>query len=173
MKKLETINLKGLMIGNGATDFQVDVSPSYPQTVYNFNIIKKDLYDTYMDNECFFSFNGVLPETHSDVCVKAWNAINHLTSDLNWYDLYRKTYPGALKASDPERYGVTEINGVKHQYKRGKTVEEYTPWVKHAKGDHVLGATLTDYINMPETRKAMNIPDTVKAFELCRSDKAF
>ena len=39
MKRLETIPLKGMMIGNGATDFTVDVSPSYPATVYNFNLI--------------------------------------------------------------------------------------------------------------------------------------
>jgi len=39
------VNLKGILVGNGATDFYVDVSPSFPQTVYNFNIIKKDLFD--------------------------------------------------------------------------------------------------------------------------------
>jgi hypothetical protein len=34
MKSLPTINLKGMIIGNGATDFTVDVSPSYPATLY-------------------------------------------------------------------------------------------------------------------------------------------
>jgi hypothetical protein len=34
MKKLPKINIKGMMVGNGATDFNVDVSPSYPATLY-------------------------------------------------------------------------------------------------------------------------------------------
>jgi len=34
MRKLPTINLKGMMVGNGATDFRVDVSPSYPATLF-------------------------------------------------------------------------------------------------------------------------------------------
>ena len=97
--------------------------------------------------------------------------MNGLVSGLNWYDLYRKNTPLGLKADDPERYGETEIGGVKHTYKRGKTMQEYTPWVRHAKGDQVFGAPLTDYINLPETRKAMNIPESVGKFELCRSPK--
>jgi hypothetical protein len=52
-----------MLVGNGATDFTVDVSPSYPATLYGMQIIKKDLYDTYVNNKCFFSFNGVLPES--------------------------------------------------------------------------------------------------------------
>ena len=46
-KKEKEINLKGFIVGNGATDFTVDVSPSFPSTVYNFNLIPKNLYDTF------------------------------------------------------------------------------------------------------------------------------
>ena len=34
LRKKPLINLKGIMVGNGATDFTVDVSPSFPQTIY-------------------------------------------------------------------------------------------------------------------------------------------
>lgn len=88
--------MKGFMVGNGATDFNVDVSPSFPQTVYNFNLIPRDLYDTYMDNGCFESFNDVLGFTNTTVCNDAWDMINNYTGDLNWYDLYRPVYPGGL-----------------------------------------------------------------------------
>lgn len=37
------INLKGFMVGNGATDWDFDVSPSFPETVYNFNIMPSQL----------------------------------------------------------------------------------------------------------------------------------
>jgi len=60
------------------------------------NIIKKTLYDTYEDNDCFNSFNDVLPATDTTVCKDAWDAINVLAEDLNWYDLYRPIYDNAI-----------------------------------------------------------------------------
>ena len=147
MKGLPTINQKGMIVGNGATDFNVDVSASFPETLYNFQIMKKPLYQYYKENNCFNSFRAVIPENHSPECVDAWRNITSLSAGLNWYDLYRKNYPLGLRANDPERYAEVEINGEIKKYRRGKTVEEYTPWAKHVKGDHVLGATMTDYIN--------------------------
>jgi len=64
------------MVGNGATNWDFDVSPSFPQTVYNFNIIPKSMYDTFVDNKCFYSFNDVaLPEHNSALCNTTWAAI--------------------------------------------------------------------------------------------------
>lgn len=40
-------------------------------------------------------------------------------------------------------------------------MKEYTPWVIFADDKKILGDSLTDYINMPEVRQAMNIPDDV------------
>ena len=105
-----------MMVGNGATDFTVDVSPSYPETVYNFNLIPTSLYKKFKDNNCFFSFNGVLPESNSTECIDAWNKINSLCGGLDWYDLFRAKYPVSLKADSPERYGEVEINGEKKRY---------------------------------------------------------
>ena len=100
-----------MMIGNGATDFKYDVSPSFPATLYNFNLIKQSLYDEYVNNNCFFSFNGVLPESNSTECINAWGKMNELVVDLNWYDLFRKTYPNPIYKDDEERYGETIVNG--------------------------------------------------------------
>jgi hypothetical protein len=36
MKGLPTINLKGMMVGNGVADYKYDVWPAYVPTVYNF-----------------------------------------------------------------------------------------------------------------------------------------
>ena len=41
---LENINIKGTMVGNGATDWDFDSNPSLPDTVRNFNMIPKDLW---------------------------------------------------------------------------------------------------------------------------------
>jgi len=41
MLKKTQMNLKGFMVGNGATNWDFDVSPSFPKTIYNFNLIPK------------------------------------------------------------------------------------------------------------------------------------
>ena len=90
------INLKGFLVGNGATDWDFDVSPSFPETVYNFNLISKATLDDYMNNYCVVYFNDFRPRNGTDmeVCNKTWDKINNMTGDLNWYDLYRPVYPG-------------------------------------------------------------------------------
>jgi cathepsin A (carboxypeptidase C) len=47
---------------------------------------------------------------------------------------------------------------------------EYTPWLKHVTGPHVLGDALTDYVNREDVRTAMNIPSSVQAWEECSSN---
>ena len=44
--------MKGFIVGNGATDWEVDISTSFPEVVFNFNIIPKTLLDTYRNNNC-------------------------------------------------------------------------------------------------------------------------
>jgi len=41
---LYNINIKGTMVGNGATDWDFDSNPSFPDTVRNFNMIPKTLW---------------------------------------------------------------------------------------------------------------------------------
>ena len=65
---MQYVNFKGIIIVNGATHWDYDCSPSFPQTVYNFNLITKDLYDTFENNNCFYSFNGVYGENHTAIC---------------------------------------------------------------------------------------------------------
>jgi hypothetical protein len=124
------------MVGNGATDWDFDVSPSFPETVFNFNLISQKTLDAYNDNYCVVYFNDFRPRNGTDmeVCNKTWDEINNQTGDLNWYDLYRPVYPGGplglLLSDSDERYGVSEVSGEK--YKRGYTFSEYTPWLKAA-----------------------------------------
>jgi len=63
---LLTINLKGLLVGNGATDWDFDSSPAYPETFYNFNLIPKRLFDKYMDGYCVEYFNDYKPYNGTD-----------------------------------------------------------------------------------------------------------
>lgn len=49
---IESINLKGTMVGNGATDWDYDSDPSFPETVYNFNLVPKSVIDSWEKNGC-------------------------------------------------------------------------------------------------------------------------
>ncbi len=91
--------------------------------------------------------------------------------DLNVYDYFRPVYDSnSLKLKAENRIGSVEIGGETKYYKRGHTVSEYTPWLKSEHHDRILlGDFLTDYINREDVRKALNIPDSIQAWEDCSS----
>jgi len=91
-----------------------------------------------------------------------------LTKDLNWYDLYRINWPSSL-LEEKSRYGTSIVDGVAKHYKRGYTMQEYTPWAPHLQHTNgpILGDFVSDYMNNEETRKAFNIPSDMPAWEEC------
>jgi len=74
-------------------------------------------------------------------------------------------------SANPEfRKGKAIVGGVEKHYKRGYTMSEYTPWLKHPFSnthEHVLGDFLTDYVNDPKQRELINIPTWVPAWNMC------
>jgi len=169
---LDAINLKGFLVGNGATDWDFDVSPSFPETAYNFNVIPKRMLDKYQEGYCVEYFNDFKPfnGTDPEACNATMQEIVNLTKNLNWYDLYRHKYPDGLglESDQDERMGVSYVGGEERTYKRGYTFGEYTPWLKNhpgAQSKTVLGAFVTDYINNATTREALHIPEEVQPYE--------
>ena len=170
-------NFKGFLVGNGATNWDVDISPSYPPVVYNFNLIPRTLLDTFENNDCHYYFNDVKSFNNSKLCEDTWNEINSLTTDvLNWYDLFRKVYPEdgfALKSNSANRLKTVNINGVDKTYKSGMTCNEYTPWVSYipkSENHPLLGAYMSDYMNRLDVRRALHIPDSIPAWSNCNND---
>jgi serine carboxypeptidase-like clade 1 len=169
------MNLQGYMVGNGATNWDFDVEPSFPQTVRWFNIIPPSLLTSFQDNECHYYFYPDFDTTRQSAkCDELWLKINNMTADLNWYDLYRPVYDNGIIAAQAElkanRYRTVTIDGHEKTYKRGMTMHEYTPWVKHLKATEdpvIVGDYLTDYMNRADVRTAFNIPSSVQAWEMC------
>jgi len=165
------MNLKGYLVGNGATNWDFDVSPSFPQIAKDFNLIPNDLYHNYTHSSCKKWFNDFKPMEGPPYCADLWNDINSFTENLNWYDLYRPVLSATPLLSEEERIGKTIIGGVEKEYRRGYTVSEYTPWLKDfmkpGKKEAVMGAPVSDYLNQANVRLTLHIDDAVQPFSEC------
>eukprot|EP00350_Pseudokeronopsis_sp_OXSARD2_P006968 CAMPEP_0170544386 /NCGR_PEP_ID=MMETSP0211-20121228/3164_1 /TAXON_ID=311385 /ORGANISM="Pseudokeronopsis sp., Strain OXSARD2" /LENGTH=232 /DNA_ID=CAMNT_0010848019 /DNA_START=578 /DNA_END=1276 /DNA_ORIENTATION=+ len=166
------INLRGIVVGNGVTDFNIDMEPVFAETYWALGIITTELKDKLLDNGCFRSFRNVIPPVTTAVCDEAWIEFEFATAHLNDYDLYRHTTDSALTLlTDEERMATVDVNGETMTYKRGYTMDEYTRRVKSGPTDGrpkpVLGAFMTDYMNRADVREALNIRDDVGTWEQC------
>jgi hypothetical protein len=157
------------MVGNGATDWDFDVSPSFPSIAYNFNLIPKKTYDDYNKLGCKVYFNDFKPRDGSDPaeCAKLWDddvqgSMCNLTGDLNWYDLYRPKYGEGLSVADRTRKSY--VNGKEFTYVAGRTFREYTPFLKHMIGEakegekeYTMDMDSSAYFNDEEVKKALHL----------------
>jgi carboxypeptidase C (cathepsin A) len=71
----DKINLKGFLVGNGATNWDFDSTPSFPNTTYNFQLIPRHLLDFMQDNNCTYYLNDFRPHSGPDTCDAVWNKI--------------------------------------------------------------------------------------------------
>ena len=168
------INLAGIMVGNGATNWTYDVWPSFTATAANLTTIPLKLWKDMEANNCVAYFHNVRPSTDTQICLDLAAKVQASTSDLNWYDLYRQNYAlSPLNGDSEDRYATAVIGGEERTFKRGYTQREYTPWAEHIKhsrySDVVLGDFVTFYMNRQDTRDAFNIPDDVQVYEQCSS----
>lgn len=77
------INLKGIAVGNGVTDWKYDTTPALMKMLWSHSLIWWDLYDTLV-KECENFENW-----DSKGCIEATNYIQAVVlKDINIYDLY-------------------------------------------------------------------------------------
>mmetsp|Transcript_556 Transcript_556/g.1068 ORF Transcript_556/g.1068 Transcript_556/m.1068 type:complete len:311 (-) Transcript_556:269-1201(-) len=171
---VQSYNLKGFLVGNGATKWDYDVSPSFPDTLYGFNLIPSSQIQYFRDNNCTFFFNDFRNPPGPAECETVFTAMQDMVSDLNWYDLYQPADASPLQAE--QRYGKAVVNGTERTYRRGYTMAEYTPWLKHNFKEESafyqtrFGDEMTDWINQEDVRKALHIDDSIEKFESCNND---
>ena len=158
------------MVGNGATDWDFDVSPSFPDIVYNFNLIPKKTYDDYKKLGCKTFFNDFKPRIGSNLteCSEIWDgntttSIQNLTQDLNWYDLYRPKYGEGLAKSE-RTFKTINNAGEEFEYVAGRTFREGTPFLKSIMGEksegqkeYTMDLDASHYFNNVDVKAALHL----------------
>jgi len=96
------INLKGFMVGNGVTDWNVDTSPALIDFAYSHALYSPELRADYM--------KFCVKNKDDDACAKVFDKIELAVSSVNVYDVYRKCYKNSNNNS---KFGMFR----------------YTPWL--------------------------------------------
>jgi hypothetical protein len=176
-----TINLKGFIVGNGATDWSYDVFPTFPELYKYFNLIPESLYKKFTEHNCTYFFNETLKygNDSQEICNETWKNMMTLTADLNFYDLYRpkfglgidkKTHDLWGRALESPRYGKSILkDGRETTYKRGFSFADYVgAWMKNGatkqsckQDDNILGDAVSDYFNNQAIKDILHIDDTL------------
>jgi cathepsin A (carboxypeptidase C) len=166
------INLKGIMVGNGVTDWKYDTSPALLKMAFWHGLISLDLYKDLEKNNCFDydTLQNMVNNGFQDACYGLISQYERELGGINIYDVYRKCYHDASS-----REGLVEIDGDLRTYKRGYTKHEYSPWVTplhhllklHGTEEQreaygiippcVDGLNISDYLNRKDVREALHV----------------
>lgn len=96
------INLKGFIVGNGVTDWNVDTGPAFMDFAYTHGLYSTELRTTYLAS-CVTTFDDVK-------CTAIKTKLDTLfeNSGINIYDIYRKCFkPQVSNLSTRKSYNYT------------------------------------------------------------------
>lgn len=70
---MTTINLKGMLVGNGVTNWLYDTEPSLPATLGGFDMIPNNYLALYQQYACRVDFHGNVEGDDPLFCEKLFN----------------------------------------------------------------------------------------------------
>lgn len=120
----DRINVKGMIIANGVTDWKVDTMPAGIAMLFWHNLIDLDTEQKLKENNCFpwklSVYGGEQGPINEVECDSLLDQISDdVLPGINPYDIYRTCYDNYAPG---EREGkVTLLNGAQHSYKKGFT----------------------------------------------------
>ncbi|KAM3921346.1 lysosomal protective protein-like [Leptodactylus fuscus] len=171
------INLKGLAIGNGITDYTLD-SNSLLYFSYYHGLLDKSIWSRLMSTCCEKTDCDF--ENPSKACSIAYDVAYSMTlrPKLNMYNLYQpcaegepgeiRDYGDRIKAYHPG------VMSPQIHSKFSKRLKEMSPLNKTISlGVSCVNDTdVTTYLNNPEVRSTLHIPNDLPSWEIC-NDKVF
>jgi carboxypeptidase C (cathepsin A) len=143
--KADRINLKGILVGNGVTDWNVDTDPALIDFAFTHALYSPEQRADYIV-KCKTSYDKKACDDIKKIILDS------VGSSINIYDIYRKCYHDGLSFLDRERVPFN-----------------YTPWLKASPG---LTPPCTDafgpneYFNRPDVKHLLNV-DTTITWALC------
>jgi carboxypeptidase C (cathepsin A) len=166
------INLKGMIIGNGLSDFHVDCYPALYKIAVHHQLMSKELYDIFEENKCATYFLNVIPPHLPPPCYDAVLKFSKLTEGVNWFNFYEEHTSSRL---DEPSMGETIIDGERKTYQRGYKITDFAKWMKGYVSEigPIFGEASSDYLNRQDVRKALHIPSYTQPWENCITNKNF
>jgi carboxypeptidase C (cathepsin A) len=168
-------NLKGMMVGNGVTNWKYDCTPAYFHMGYYHGLVSDELFNNVNAN-CDLSYiDSPNPPVLSAQCQTWMDKFNSLVTLVNVYDIFGKCY------KNPSIH--RKINGMKLQEVsdaapaqsevRGLTSEKYTPFLKSKNPLSVVppcvyAEPILEYFNNQTIKDALHIsPKAAAKWDLC------
>jgi hypothetical protein len=187
----EAINLKGMMVGNGCTNWTYDALPATVDMVYWHSLISQELHDNIVEEGCVYvaeEFENEVP-TWSDKCMEYYNEFATAIAGINIYNIFGECY-GGLPSSDDDDLSYIDVGGnliesrrleEEKPKKKGFTARDYTPWFYNRLGKShpsvtagltdlppcTFGEPLITWTNDATVRTQLHIPEYVQPWTMC------
>lgn len=173
-----SINLKGILVGNGVTDLDYDDTSLWAMGFWH-GVIDYKLERKMFNDNCYphqMSTETQRNGARSPRCEQHEAEWISKIAGINIYDVYRKCYYPETPA---ERFSTNHLG---QTYKNGMTAMDYTPWM--FKSLKKKGLTLedvsvpcvyakgtSDFFNTAEVMAALHInTEQVKKWQLCTDE---
>jgi carboxypeptidase C (cathepsin A) len=115
----DMIRIKGMMIGNGVTDWKIDTEPALIDFAFSHSLYSYELREYYLQN-CKEEMKPLL-------CKYARERIRDMINNVNIYDIYRKCFNQKRKKTEMDNLSFSDLIGVESTPKYNKYA--YTPWL--------------------------------------------
>lgn len=168
-------NFKGMLVGNGVTNWKYDCTPAYFHMGYYHGLVSDELYNNVQQNCDLSYFDAPTPGNLSAQCEAWMDKFAELTEDVNVYDVFGKCYSGPnMEWRTRSVYEVTDAPS-----EHGLTASKYSPFLRHLRMKKknlkvippcVYAKPILDYFNNQTTRDALHILPQVGKWDLCADD---
>lgn len=164
----QQINVKGMMVGNGVTNWTYDTQPATFNMTYWHALMGQEMWDELNELKCDFSLMnfGKIP---GRPCLDIFDRFQNITSNINMYKIFDPymlppLVPTTKKAttytSGDQMIEIAdeEVEEVKY----GFSHRDYTPWMvgpnKKSKSYYSALKSPASFLNSATVRTALNIP---------------
>lgn len=138
------INLKGILVGNGVTDWYLDTNTVLPFFAWWHSLINETVWETWNNNSCHWQ-PGYPEPASNDLCSDTYMQVISAFNDINVYDIYRPC--------------VFDNKGTKHLTTRWTGLKDAVPCVDE-KG-------LFAYLNNATVKAALHVSDFTGTWDIC------